>query len=98
MGDSSSDGRRACGQRHSLSRTSIPSRADTDANHTTTPCVTVRLAPTDLAQWGQVTLHQSIDNHETADVMAAAASDGQGEQIGMKRGRHRPFGHATPFE
>jgi hypothetical protein len=39
-----------------------------------------------LAQWGQVGLHQSIDNHETADVMAAAASGGQGEQIGMKRG------------
>ena len=98
MGDSSSDGRRACGQRHSLSRTSIPSRADTDANHTTTPCVTVRLAPTDLVQWGQVSLHQSIDNHETADVMAAAASGGQSEQIGMKRGRHRPFGHAALFE
>jgi hypothetical protein len=39
-----------------------------------------------LAQWGQVSLHQSIDNHETADVMAAAASGGQGEQIGMKKG------------
>jgi hypothetical protein len=51
-----------------------------------------------LAQWVQVTLHQSIDNHETADVMAAAASGGQSEQIGMKRGRHRPFGHATLFE
>ena len=37
MGDSSSDGRRACGRRHSLSRTSIPSRADTDVNHTATP-------------------------------------------------------------
>ena len=47
MGDSSSDGRRACGQRHSLSRTSIPSRADTDANHTTTPCATVRPTPAD---------------------------------------------------
>ena len=57
MGDSSSDGRRACGQRHSLSRTSIPSRADTDANHTTTPCATVRPAPADLVQWGQVSLH-----------------------------------------
>lgn len=41
MGDSSSDGRRACGRRHSLSRTSIPSRADTDANHTTTPSATI---------------------------------------------------------
>ena len=45
MGDSSSDGRRACGQRHSLSRTSIPSRADTDANHTTTPCATIGPTP-----------------------------------------------------
>jgi hypothetical protein len=39
-----------------------------------------------LAQWSQVGLHQSIDNHETADAMAAAASGGRGEQIGMKRG------------
>ena len=59
MGDSSSDGRRACGQRHSLSRTSIPSRADTDANHTTTPSATIGPAPADLAQWGQICLHQA---------------------------------------
>ena len=45
MGDSSSDGRRACGRRHSLSRTSIPSRADTDANHTTTPRTATTQAP-----------------------------------------------------
>ena len=94
MGDSSSDGRRACGQRHSLSRTSIPSRADTDANHTTTPCAAIRHAPADLAQWGQVSLYHvgakkpdpRCTNHGATDVMVTAASGGQSEQIGMKKG------------
>lgn len=88
MGDSSSDGRRACGQRHSLSRTSIPSRADTDANHTTTPCAAVRPAPADLAQ--QVRLVRTMllqsnrpqcTNHGATELMATVASGGQGDKL-----------------
>ena len=33
-----------------------------------------------------------------ADALAMSASGRQGEQIGMKRGRHRPSGHAALFE
>ena len=38
-------------------------------------------------------LHQG-----NADALATSASGRQGEQIGMKRGRHRPSGHAALFE
>ena len=37
-------------------------------------------------------------DHGNADVLALTASAHQSEQIGMKRGRHRPSGHAVLFE
>ena len=37
-------------------------------------------------------------DHGNADVLAPTASAYQSEQIGMKRGRHRPSGHAVLFE
>ena len=33
-----------------------------------------------------------------ADALTTSASGHQSEQIGMKRGRHRPSGHAALFE
>ncbi|WP_368146364.1 hypothetical protein, partial [Collinsella aerofaciens] len=38
------------------------------------------------------------DYSGNADVLATTASDVQGEQVGMKKARHRPSGHALPFE
>lgn len=37
-------------------------------------------------------------NHGNAAGRERSASDVQGEQVGMKKARHRPFGHASPFE
>ena len=38
------------------------------------------------------------DYSSNTDVLATSASGHQSEQIGMKRGRHRPSGHAVLFE
>jgi hypothetical protein len=35
---------------------------------------------------------------KTPQVEQASASDVQSEQVGMKKARHRPSGHALPFE
>jgi hypothetical protein len=45
-----------------------------------------------------MTPYGSFDNQENADVLAMPASDVQSEQVGMKKARHRPSGHALPFE
>jgi hypothetical protein len=34
----------------------------------------------------------------TPQVEQTSASDVQSEQVGMKKARHRPSGHALPFE
>ena len=83
MGDSSSDGRRACGQRHSLSRTSIPSRADTDANHTTTLCAAVRARPSGFD--AKVTCPHCT-NQQSHRCHGSSSERRQSEQIGMKEG------------
>jgi hypothetical protein len=45
-----------------------------------------------------MTPYGSFDNQGNADVLAMPASDVQSEQVGMKKARHRPSGHALPFE
>jgi hypothetical protein len=45
-----------------------------------------------------MTPYGSFDNQGNADVLAMSASDVQSEQVGMKKARHRPSGHALPFE
>ena len=45
-----------------------------------------------------MTPYGSFDNQGNADVLAMSASDVQSEQVGMKKARHRPSGHAVPFE
>ena len=37
-------------------------------------------------------------NQVNAAGRGRTASDVQGEQVGMKKARHRPSGHALPFE
>jgi hypothetical protein len=37
-------------------------------------------------------------NSNYADVSETPASAAQGEQVGMKKAKHRPSGHALPFE
>ena len=37
-------------------------------------------------------------NHGNDAGRGRTASDVQGEQVGMKKARHRPSGHALPFE
>jgi hypothetical protein len=48
---------------------------------------------------GQMPQSQQLDRIVmTPQVEQASASDVQSEQVGMKKARHRPSGHALPFE
>ncbi|WP_368144369.1 hypothetical protein [Collinsella aerofaciens] len=48
---------------------------------------------------GQMPQCQQLDRIVmTPQVEQASASDVQSEQVGMKKARHRPSGHALPFE
>ena len=61
----------------------------------TTPQVEKKSAKTRQSEQGAFVPN---DYHGYADVSAMPASGRQSEQIGMKRGRHRPSGHAVLFE
>ena len=57
------------------------------------------VAPTVDKTIGTPNDYEIISNSQgNADALATSASGRQGEQIGMKRGRHRPSGHAALFE
>ena len=51
-----------------------------------------------LAQSNLSPMHQALDGNGDADVLTMPASATQGEQVGMKKARHRPSGHTLPFE
>jgi hypothetical protein len=49
--------------------------------------------------FGQMPQCQQLDRIVmTPQVEQTSASDVQSEQVGMKKARHRPSGHASPFE